>query len=117
MVSVCGGEYELFGLESLAAIDGSEHFGMQAGGNGEEFGGDEREAASAAIIEVEGAGVETGPVTAGDTPGKAVTAHGNAGWRGDLGGGRAGSKAGGFGSGRMQAIGGNGDPVGGTAGE
>ena len=79
VMGVGGGEYQLMRFESLAAVDGSENFGVQAGGNGEQFGGDERQAVAAAIVEVEGAGVETGPVTASDTPGEAVATHGDAG--------------------------------------
>ena len=117
MVGVGGGEHEFLGLQALAAIDGSEHFGAQAGGDGEEFGGDERETVAAAIVEVEGAGVETGPVAASDTAGEAVAAHRDAGRRGDLAGGGTGGEAAGGGGRRVQAIGGDGDPVSGTAGE
>ena len=90
---------------------------MQAGGDGEQLGGDHRQAVAAAIVEVKGARVETGPVAASDTAGEAVTSHGDAGRRGDLAGGGAGDKAAGLGGGRMQAIGRDGDPVRGTAGE
>jgi hypothetical protein len=69
VVRVGGGEHEFLGLEALTAIDGSKHFSAQAGRDGEQFGGDEGETAAAAIVEIEGSGVEMGPVPAGDAAG------------------------------------------------
>ena len=75
------GDHEFLRVQSVAAIDCFEHFGVQAGGNGEQLRGDEREAMAAAVIEVEGARVEAGPITAGDASGEAVATHGEAGRR------------------------------------
>ena len=46
-------EHEFLGAQALLAIDGFEHFGVQAGGNGEQLRGDQREMVAAAVIEVE----------------------------------------------------------------
>src|ERR1035437_8465918 len=81
VVGVGGGEHEFLGAQALAAIDGSEPLGVQAGRDGEQLRGDERQPLAAAVVEVEGTPVETGPITAGDTSGDAVAAHRNAGRR------------------------------------
>ena len=117
VVGVGGGEHELLGEQSLAAIDGSEHFGMQAGGDGEQLGGDEGQTMAAAVVEVEGTRVEAGPVAAGDASGGAVAAHGDTGRRGDFSSGGTGGKAVEGGRRRVQGVGGDGEPVSGTAGE
>src|SRR5260370_22942778 len=104
-MGVGGGEYEFLGREALAAIDGCEHFGMQSSGDGEEVGGGERQTVAAAIVEVKGAGVKAGPVTASDTACETVTAHGDAWRRGDLAGGGTRGEMPGPGGRRMQAIG------------
>ncbi len=117
VVSVGGGEHEFLGQQALAAIDGSQHLGAQAGGDGEQFRGDESQTVTTAIVEVEGAGVEVGPVAAGDPSAGAVAAHGEAGRRSDFGFAGAGGEAVERGGRRVQGIGGDGDPVRGTAGE
>ena len=117
VVGVGGGEHEFLGVQALAAIDGFEHLGVQAGGDGEQLRGDERQTMAAAVVEVEGTRVEPGPVTAGDASGGAVAAHRDAGRRGDFGFGGAGGKVVGRGRRRVQWISGDGDPIRGAAGE
>ena len=117
VMGVGGGKHEFFGAQALLAIDGFEHLGVQARGNGEQLRGDERETMAAAVIEVEGARVEAGPITAGDTSGEAVSAHGEAGRRSDFACCGAGGEANGRGRGRVQRIGGDVDMVSGAAGE
>src|ERR1019366_7505998 len=87
------------------------------GGDGEQLGGDEREMVIAAVVEVEGARVEPGPVTAGDASAGAVAAQRNAGRRSDFGLAGAGGEPLEGGCRRMQGISGDGDPVSGAAGE
>src|SRR5260370_34864102 len=61
---------------------------------------------TAAVIEVERTRVEPGPITAGDTSGEAVAAHGEAGRRSDFACAGAGGKVTGRGRCRGQGIGG-----------
>jgi len=103
VVGVGGGEHEFLGAEALIAIDGLDHLGMQAGGDGEQLRGDERQTMAAAVVEVEGARVEAGPVTAGDPSGGAVAAHRDARRRSDFGLAGAGGKA--VGRGRRRCSG------------
>ena len=117
VVGVGGGEHEVLGAQALAAIDGCQHFGVEAGGDGEQLRGDEREMVIAAVVEVEGAGVEPGPVTAGDASAGAVAAQGNAGRRSDFGSGGARGEPVEGGWRRVEGISGDGDPVRGAAGE
>ncbi len=112
-----GGEDEFLGAQALLAIDGFQHFGVQAGGNSEQLRGDEREAMAAAVIEVERARVEAGPIPAGDASGEAVAAHGKAGRRSDFASAGAGDKAAGRGRCGVEGIGGDVDMVSGAAGE
>ena len=117
VVGVGGGEDEILGAEAPAAIDGFQHLGVQAGGNGEQLGGDERELVAAAVVEIEGPGVEPGPVTAGDASAGAVAAQGDAGRRSDVGFSGAGGEPAESGRCRVQRISWDGDPVSGAAGE
>jgi len=117
VVGVGGGEHEFLGAQALAAIDGFQHLSVQAGGDGEQLRGDECEMAIAAVVEIEGARVQAGPVPAGDAPAGAVAAHGNAGRGSDLGFAGTGIELAEGGRCRMQRIRGDGDPVRGAAGE
>ena len=84
VVGVGSGEHEFLGVQPLAAIDGLEHLGVQAGGDGEQLRGDERQTMTAAIVEVERTRVEPGPVTTGDPSGGTVATHRDAGRRSDF---------------------------------
>jgi hypothetical protein len=117
VVGVGGGEHEIFGAQALTAIDGFQHLGVEAGGDGEQLRGDERELVTSAVVEVEGADVQPGPVTAGDASAGAVATQGDAGRRSDFGFAGTGGEVARRGCRRVQGIGGDGDPVRGAAGE
>src|ERR1017187_2412805 len=117
VVGVGGGEHEVLGAQALAAIDGFQHLGVEAGGDGEQLGGDEREMVTLTVVEVERTRVEPGPVAAGDASAGAMAAQWNAGRRSDLGFAGSGGKPVEGGCRRVQGISGDRDPVSGAAGE
>src|ERR1019366_2721242 len=85
VVGVGGGEHEVLGAQARAAIDGFQHLGVEAGGNGEQLRGDEREVVTSTVVEIKGAGVEASPVTTGDASAGAVAAQGDPRRRSDFG--------------------------------
>jgi hypothetical protein len=117
VVGVGGGEDEILGAQAPAAINGFQHLSVQAGGNGEQLRRDERELVATTVVEIEGAGVEPGPVTAGDASAGAVAAQGDARRRSDFGFAGAGGEPAEGGRCRVQRISWDGDPVSGAAGE